>query len=189
MFIETEDGRPLQLSGKTTLSVDTNALGIEETDDGQPDSYAWSFVAETAKWKQIAALKYAAGGGRKKRATVRMAQVTVIIPFPLPYINLDKPVWKRIRCTVIIQVYADIQFTRPLSDVSLQVITMTPSDVVITYARGYVNRDGRACVTILCGYKHIIVLKPLLGEVIPHPTHHLPTGLTYENVGGKVIFT
>ena len=187
LFFEDENGNPLQLSGKTTLMMNAASLGINATEEGDPDSYAWTLDADTGKWKMAAPLKYV-NSRRKKRDLSVSVSVTIVIPFPLPYINLDKPVWKSIRCILIIQVYADVQFTQPLGDMSLQVITTTPNgQIYLTYTRGYVNRNGRACVTVLCGYRHIIVMKPLLGQPIAHPTHHLPAGFSFTNAAGAMV--
>ena len=189
LFFQTDAGQPLQLSGKTTLTMDPDNLGIGQTEDGEPDSYAWTMDGDTGKWKKAASLVYVSK--RRKRATLTLiVSVQVIIPYPLPYINLDKPALKRIRCTLIVQVYADAFYTQPLADTTLQVVTMTPDGrLYIGYAMGYTNNKGRACVTVMCGYRHMIVLKPLLGQPEAHPTHHLPTGFSAINIGAIVMFT
>ena len=189
LFFQTADGQPLRLSGKTTLTLDPDNLGIGQTEDGEPDSYAWTMDADTGKWKMAAPLEYVSK--RRKRATlILIVSVQIIIPYPLPYINLDKPALKRIRCTLIVQVYADALYTQPLADTTLQVVTMTPDGrLYIGYTMGYTNYRGRACVTVMCGYRHMIVMKPLLGQAQAHPTHHLPAGFSSINVGAIVMFT
>ena len=188
LFFEDDNGNPLQLSGKTTLTLNPDSLGIAKTDAGNPDSYAWTLDADTGKWKMAAPLKYATG--RRKRAVFPVtATAQIIIPYPLPYINLDKPALRRLRCTLIVQVYADIMYTQPLSSLSLQVITMTPNGLIyMGYTIGYTNWKGRACVTVMCGFRHMIVLKPVLGQPIAHPTHHLQAGFNFVNLGGIVLF-
>ena len=98
---------------------------------------------------------------RKKRDTFSTNSVVVslVIPYPLPYINLGKPALRRVRCTLIIQVYADMFFTHPLTDLSLQVVSMSPNGAIyIVYTMGYTNRIGRACVTAMCGFRHIVIV-------------------------------
>ena len=188
LSFESDTGAPLQLSGKTTLTLDPDALGIGKTADGQPDSYVWTLDAETGKWKMAAPLTYAKRR-RKRNVATNSVTVSLVIPYPLPYINLDKPALRRVRCTLIIQVYADLAFTQPLSDISLQVVTKSPNGIFLGYTMGYTNDKGRACVTIMCGYQHFIVLKPVLGEPRPHRTHHLPRGTVYTNLAHRVMFT
>ena len=148
----------------------------------------WTLDAETGKWKMAAPLTYVT---RRRRRDVATNTVTVSleIPYPLPYINLDKPALRRMRCTLIIQVYADVAFTQPLSYMTLQVVTKSPNGGFLGYTTGYTDNRGRACVTIMCGYQHIIVLKPVLGEPRPHRTHHLPRRTVYTNLDHRVMFT
>ena len=189
LFFETETGEPLQLSGKATLTFDADTLGIGKTDSGDLDSYAWTMDADTGKWKMAAPLK--AVGRRRKRAviSVTIIVIRIIIPYPLPYINLDKPALRRMRCTLIIQVYADMWYRQPLSGVSLQVVTMTTNGLIyIGYTMGYTNWKGRACVTVMCGFRHMIILKPVIGQPVAHRTHHLPPGFSFFNLGGMVVF-
>ncbi len=189
LFMEAEDGESLRLSGTTELRLDADTLGIGETNDGKPDSYVWTLVAHAGNWIMAAPLNYD-DNRRKKRAVSREVTANVSIPYPLSYINLDKPAMKRILCTLVVQVYADTLFTQPIGDMSVQVVTKLPdTDVYLGYTYGYVNRNGRACVTIMCGYDHLIIVKPLLGEPIANSTHHLPAGFGYTNIGSIVSFT
>jgi len=187
LFFETEGGEPLQLSGKATLTLDADTLGIGKTDSGDPDSYAWTIDADTGKWRMAAPLKSV--GRRRKRAVVSITIIIqIIIPYPLPYINLDKPALRRMRCTLIIQVYADLWYRQPLSGVSLQVVTMTTNGLIyIGYTMGYTNWKGRACVTVMCGFRHMIILKPVIGQPVAHRTHYLPPGFNFINLGGMVV--
>ena len=189
LFLEADDGRPLRLSGTTELRLDADPLGIGETDDGKPDSYVWTLDPDQGNWKTPVPLSYD-GVRRKRRALSREVTANVTIPYPLPYINLDTPAMKRILCTLVVQVYADTLFTQPIGDMSVQVVTKLPNtNVYIGYTSGSVNRNGRACVPIMCGYDHVIIVEPLLGEPIAHPTHHLPAGFPFTNLGATVSFT
>ncbi|KAI0220788.1 hypothetical protein LSAT2_027738 [Lamellibrachia satsuma] len=190
LFFEDDNGNPLQLSGKTTLTLDPDSLGIGKTKDGQPDSYVWTLDADTGKWKMSAPLTYASRRKKRDIFLTNSVVASLVIPYPLPYINLDKPALRRVRCKLIIQVYADMFFTQPLTELSLQVVSMSPNGAIyIGYTNGYTNRKGRACVTVMCGFRHIIILKPVLGQPIAHPVHHLPAGFGFTNIGqGKVMF-
>ena len=189
LFLEADDGRPLRLSGTTELRLDADPLGIGETDDGKPDSYVWTLDPDQGNWKTPVPLCYDEVR-RRRRAVSREVTANVTIPYPLPYINLDTPAMKRILCTLVVQVYADTLFTHPIGDMSLQVVTKSPNtNKYIGYTSGSVNRNGRACVPIMCGYDHLIIVKPLLGEPIAHPTHHLPAGFPFTNSGAIVSFT
>ena len=189
LFIEDDDGNPLMVSGKVTLTVDTQALGIGENDEGQPDTYAWIMDPESGKWKMSAPVVYERKSRRKRQAT-RKATVRISVPWPLPYINLDKPADKRSRCIVVVQVFADLTLQDVLPSVSIQVLTLPEKGTIFQgFTTGSTNEDGIACVPIRCGYRHVIVVKSSLGTPSPHARHNLPDGFPFANNAQTVNFT
>ena len=189
LFIEDDDGNPLMVSGKVTLTVDTQALGIGEHVEGQPDTYAWIMDPESGKWKMSAPVVYERNSRRKRQAT-RKATGRISVPWPLPYINLDIPADKGIGCIVVVQVFADLQYQDVLPSVSIEVQTLSKDEAILqSYATSYANEDGIACVPIRCGYRHVIVVKSSLGTPSPHARHYLPGGFPFANNAQTVNFT
>ena len=172
-----QNGDQVIVSGKVNLQFDANALGIA---NGESFSL-WNIDGASGNWKKSGDLTPASS--RRRRRQVNPTNDTVEgdteIPLDVPFLNCDKPILRNLSCSIDVYVYYGGDWTTPL-----------PGQYVMAYIKlnglfigmtgSTTNKNGKACLHVLCGLEHIIVLRSNAG-VLVHQSHNLPTGFAFTN--------
>ena len=168
------------------LQLDTVALGIQNA-NGRPDASLWELESTSGNWKRMADLSYRRR--ERRQASKEYAVADVKIPYPLPYLNLEKPLNKSSMCEVKVALYTDSAYTQPLAGGYVQVLTKDPnSNTYLGFTSRVSNQKGVACVPIPCGYSHVLSSLSTW-YLIPSKTHQLPSGFNFNTFNDSVEFT
>ena len=175
LMAQYQNGDQVIVSGKVTLKFDANALRIPSGES----YFLWNIDGATGKWKKSGDLTYA--GSRRRRRQVTGTNGTVEgeteIPLDVPLLNCDRPILRNRTCSIDVYVYYDWSIPMPGQVVDAYVIE---NGLFIGSTGGVTDKNGRACILVICGLQHIIALRS--DEVVMvHPTHQLPTGFDFTN--------
>ena len=179
MKAEDNGGNEIFLSGDVTLTFDADALGIESS-----DSFSlWSIDGATGDWKKSGELEYSGSRRRRRQTTNNNKANTVVglteIPTNVPYLNCDRTILRGRLCSISVYVYYKDAFTTPLQGERVTAF-MIENGLFIGQTQMNTDVNGKACLLVACGLKHIIRIESYQG-VIVHQTHHLPGGFGFTN--------
>ena len=158
------------------MKFDANALGMQP---GESVSL-WSLDGTSGNWKKSGEFTYP--GGRRRRREVTNGTIVegeTEIPPTVPYINFDQPIYRGRLCTIAVYVYYGPGFSVPLPGERLSVY-MVQSGLFFGRTTTNTDRNGRACLLVMCGLRVIIRLESS-GDVTAHPVHYLPVGVSFTN--------
>ena len=185
MEAEDENGNEIFLVGKMTLEVDADALGIEL---GQ-SVLLWNIDPVSGQWQKSGELTRPGSRRRRRRqtTTINVLSGQTEIKQNFPYINFDQPIDLEQICYLAVYVYYGGDFSKPLPGERLTAIMIDVNRQPIGQTRATTDQNGRACLVILCGFKHTVHLLSSAGVVV-HPTHYLST-FPYVNTPNGFEFT
>ena len=169
MEAEDADGNEVFLVGKMTLEVDADALGIKL---GQSVPL-WNIDPVSGQWQKSGELTRPERR-RRRRQTINILSGQTEIKQNFPYINFDQPIDLEQICYLPVYVYYGGAFSNPLPGERVTAIMIDVNRQPLGQTRATTDQNGRACLVILCGFKHTVHLLSSAGVVV-HPTHYLTT--------------
>ena len=172
-----QNGDEVFVSGKVTLKFDADALAIAS---GESFSL-WNIDGATGKWKKSGDLTSASSRRRRRQVTPTNGTVEgeTEIPLDAPYLNCDRSVLRGRACSIDVHVYYGGDWYTPLAGEHVTAYILEYG-LFIGSTGGVTDKNGKACLLVLCGLEHIVVLKSNDG-VLVHQTHNLPTGFDFTN--------
>ena len=180
LVAEDTNGNEVFMSGQTTMKFDADALGMKS---GETVSL-WTLDGTSGDWKKSGEFTYSTRRRRRRDVTDVPSQKKIVvgmteIPPNVPYINFDKPVYRKSLCTISVYVYYGAGYTIPLPGERLTAYLMR-GGIFFGRTSAYTDQNGRACVTVLCGLRVVIRLQST-SPVLVHPVHFLPAGFPFTN--------
>ena len=181
MEIETEDNQTAYFSGTLDIDVNNEELGIKDGDDGKPEAMLWT-LDEHGEWKESGKLEHSSGAraNRFKRQSNSGSSAATKIPTGVPYVNIDKPLYRNRQCHVAVYVYTDDSLVEGQSGQEVRIYTKSGGRY-LGYSISYSDHNGRLCMNVACGYEHEIIVMQRGGKVKATEEHHLPDGWTFRN--------
>ena len=187
LVAEDQSGNEVFLSGTVTMEFNADALGIESGDT----YFLWSIDASTGEWQKSGEMTYTSTRRRRRQASGNDRNNTVVgeteIPPNVPYVNCDRPFLRGRLCSVAVYVYWGDSFLTPMPGETVSAFIIE-NGLFLGRTSGYTDTDGRACLLVACGLRHIILLESS-DPVYVHPTHHLPVGFGFTNLDKGFEFT
>ena len=185
LMAEDTTGNDVFLSGKASIEIDADALGVETG-----ESVAlWSIDGSSGAWRKSETLTYT--GSRRRRRQVAISGNSVAgeteIPPNLPYLNCDRPFLRGRLCSIAVFVYYGGDFSIPLEGERVSAF-IKENGLFIGRTSGFSDQNGKACLLVVCGLQHIVRLESVNGVTV-HPTHHLPFGFAVTNTVDGFEFT
>ena len=169
-----QNGDEVFVSGKVTLTFNADALAIA---GGEP-FYLWNIDGATGKWKKSGELTSTSNRRRRRQVTDKV-EGEIEIPLVAPYMNCDRSVLRGRACSIDVHVYYGGDWSTPLAGETVFGYILE-FGLFIGSVTGVTDKNGKACLLVVCGLEHIIVLKSSEG-VLVHQTHDLPTGFDFTN--------
>ena len=182
LVAEDSNGNEVFMSGEMTMTFDAAALGMQPE-----DSVAlWTLDANGGGWVESGEFT-SSDRRRRRRDTGSDVEGKTEIPPYVPYVNFDTPVYLSRLCTVAVYVYYDKDFSIPMSGQKLSAYILQ-NGFFLSRTTASTDRNGRACVVVLCGQRAIIRIESA-GVYQVHPTHFLPDGFAFSNRATGFEFT
>ena len=185
LMAEDTKGKEVFLSGKATIQIDNDALGVE-TDESVT---LWSIDASSGEWRKSGTLAYTGSRRRRRQVTISgnsLAGETETTP-NLPYLNCDRPILRGRLCSIAVFVYSGGEFSIPLPGERVSAF-IKENGLFIGRTSGFTDQNGKICLLVVCGLQHIVRLESV-NDVIVHPTHHLPFDFAVKNTVDGFEFT
>ena len=185
LLAEDTNGNEVYLSGKATLNFDAEALGIEVGES----VFLWSIDSASGQWQKAGELTYSGSRRRRRRQTNANNKLVgeTKIPPNVPYINCDSFVFNGRRCYVTVYVHYGGDFSAPMQGERV-IAFIIDNGRFIGRTSTSTDQNGRACLSVVCGLKHIVKLFSS-GGIIVHTTHSLPDGFPFTNRVNGFEFT
>ena len=187
LVAEDQSGNEVFLSGTVTMEFNADPLGIESGDT----YFLWSIDPSTGEWQKSGEMTYTSSRRRRRQASGSDRNSTVVgeteIPPNVPFVNCDRPFLRGRLCSVAVYVYYGNTFLTPLQGETVSAFIIE-NGLFLGRTRGYTNTDGKACLLVACGLRHIVLLESS-EPVYVHPTHHLPAGFGFTNYAEGFEFT
>ena len=187
LVAEDQSGNEVFLSGTATMEFNADALGIESGDT----YFLWSIDPSTGEWQKSGEMTYTSSRRRRRQASGSDRNSTVVgeteIPPNVPFVNCDRPFLRGRLCSVAVYVYYGNSFLTPLQGETVSAFIIE-NGLFLGRTRGYTNTDGKACLLVACGLRHIVLLESS-EPVYVHPTHYLPAGFGFTNYAEGFAFT
>ena len=184
LMAEDMSGNEVYLSGKATLKFDAEALGIEVGES----VFLWSIDSASGQWQKSGELTYSGSLRRRRRQTIISNTLNgeTEIPRRRPFINIDIYIPTPV-CYVFVYVYYGGDFSVPMSGERVNAYTIE-NGRFIGSTSAISDQNGRACLLVACGLKHIVKLFSR-GGIIVHSTHSLPDVFPFNNTVNGFEFT
>ena len=187
LVAEDQSGNEVFLSGTVTMEFNADLLGIESGDT----YFLWSIDPSTGEWQKSGEMTYSGSRRRRRQASGTDRNSTIVgeteIPPNVPYVNCDRPFLRGRLCSVAVYVYWGDSFLTPLQGEVVSAFIIE-NGLFLGRTSGYTNTDGKACLLVACGLRHIILLESI-EPVYVHTKHHLPAGFVFTNYDAGFEFT
>ena len=187
LVAEDQSGNEVFLSGTVTMEFKADPLGIESGDT----YFLWSIDPLTGEWQKSGEMTYSGSRRRRRQASGTDRNSTVVgeteIPPNVPFVNCDRPFLRGRLCSVAVYVYYGNSFLTPLQGEVVSAFIIE-NGLFLGRTRGYTDTNGKACLLVACGLRHIVLLESS-EPVYVHPTHHLPAGFVFTNYDAGFEFT
>ena len=128
LHLETTYGQKAYINGQVNFDIDVSSFDIPEvpdSDHGEPTISLWTLNSVSGNWKESGPLQLTGTSREKrtKRQTGNVASASSSFPPYLPYINIDKPLFRGRTCHVSVFVFNNEKMTEVISGEEVRIYT------------------------------------------------------------------